>query len=207
MPEPDSCDSAPTTGERVRRLRGRAGLSRTQLAKRSGMSRRSISMVERGQVEPSPDDLAAVAAACGADVAELAPPPAHDLALLGPGASPVATNPVRGEAAFDALLREYLSMVSELRTNVFGSDSLRHGDLSELARALGGTPEAIEARLVALMGTSAQEASELRAAILSSPADAPGAPPPDQEQVPFVPRATSGAPRVDSDHSTWLFDH
>ena len=176
MQEPDSPDSAQTTGDRVRQLRGVAGLTRAQLAKRSGVPRRTISLVERGQGEASLDELAAVAAACGVDAGELAPPPANDLALVRPGVSPLTTAPIRGDAALDALLREYLSMVSELRSDLGGADSLRHDDLSELARALGGSPEAIEARLIELMGSDAQEAWELRVAILPSQADSASAP-------------------------------
>jgi len=69
----------------------------------------------------------------------------------------------------DALLREYLSMLLELRdTQRISPTSLRQEDLSELATALGGTPEAIEARLMELLGTDEQEAWQLRTTILPS---------------------------------------
>jgi transcriptional regulator with XRE-family HTH domain len=69
----------------------------------------------------------------------------------------------------DALLREYLSMLLELRdTQRISPTSLRQEDLSELAAALGGTPEAIEARLMELLGTDEQEAWQLRTTILPS---------------------------------------
>jgi hypothetical protein len=73
------------------------------------------------------------------------------------------------DAAFDALLREYLSMLLELRqASTIAPVSLRQDDLSELATALGGTPERIEARLVELLGTDAAGASEMRAVLLPS---------------------------------------
>jgi hypothetical protein len=54
--------------------------------------------------------------------------------------------------------------------------SIRQDDLTELARALGGTPEAIETRLTQLLGTTDGSAAALRASILpsSNPAHANG---------------------------------
>jgi hypothetical protein len=67
------------------------------------------------------------------------------------------------DPAQDALLREYLAMVLELRDAPdMAPASIRQDDLSELARALGGNPEAIESRLVELLGTDSAQAWELR---------------------------------------------
>lgn len=80
-----------------------------------------------------------------------------------------ATGELQGEAAFDALLREYLSMVLELRNSREAApSSIRQDDLCELARALGGTPEAIEVRLMQLLGTDQHNAWQVRSTILPS---------------------------------------
>jgi hypothetical protein len=67
----------------------------------------------------------------------------------------------------EGLLREYLSMIYELRNLPPGSRvPLREPDLAALADALGGTPDAIEQRLMELIGSSREEAARLRAIIL-----------------------------------------
>ena len=164
-------------GRRIWHLRLAGGVSRRQLAKRSGLSRGTIAALERGRRQPSPDELTRIAAACGVEPGSLTPAREGELTLAVVGSSRGAMVAVRGEAAFDALLREYLSMVVELRSNRRASaESLRQGDLSELARALGDTPEAIEGRLMQLLGSDHDAASELRAAITPSFGVAPSAP-------------------------------
>ncbi len=65
------------------------------------------------------------------------------------------------------MLREYLSMIAELReVPPGGTTPLRQPDLAALADALGGTPESIETRLVQLTGVSHEEAVRLRSMIL-----------------------------------------
>ena len=60
-------------------------------------------------------------------------------------------------------------MVQELRqAQGLPLSSLRQHDLSELAIALGGTPEAIEARLIELLDTDRRHAEQLRASIMPS---------------------------------------
>ena len=55
---------------------------------------------------------------------------------------------LRAGAGADGLLREYLAMIYELRNLPPGTrPPMREEDLAALADALGGTPEAIEARL------------------------------------------------------------
>ena len=68
--------------------------------------------------------------------------------------------------AMDRLLREYLAMVMELRNAPVNAMTLRNADLSELALALGGTPDAIEARLRELLRADEQDVTELRRAIM-----------------------------------------
>jgi transcriptional regulator with XRE-family HTH domain len=170
MDEPESLeDMGGTAGERLRRLRATRGMSRAGLAKRSGVRRRTIASLERGRREPSADELSAIAAACDVGVSALAPSPEPGLALAGGRSSAGGIEPIRGQLAFDALLREYLSMVVDLRQGRHAAaNSIRQDDLTELARALGKTPEAIEARLMALLGTDEHEASQLRMAITPS---------------------------------------
>lgn len=148
-------------------------MSRAGLASASGLTRKQITAFERGKSSLSEQELTALAEACDVEVGALAPP-GYNLAVAVGVLSNGAPGELRGQAALDALLREYLSMVVELRD---GRDappsSLRQDDLSELARALGGTPEAIEARLIELLGTDEQEAWQLRATILPSLGDAP----------------------------------
>ena len=98
---------------------------------------------------PTTSDLGAIAVACGIGATDLVRP--------------------QIDPAFDALLREYISMVLELRrASTIPAVSLRQEDLTELAKALGGTPELIEARLIELLGTDAEGASEMREAMLPS---------------------------------------
>jgi transcriptional regulator with XRE-family HTH domain len=151
-------------GDQLRRLREVRGLSRRQLARKSGVRRRTIAAIERGRYTPALDELDAIAKAVDVEPETLTPAPVVEFTLVTG-----ADGGVRGQDAFDALLREYLAMVVDLRSgNHADPDSLRQGDLSQLALALGGTPEAIEARLMQLLGSDEHEASELRAAIAPS---------------------------------------
>lgn len=136
-------------GPRIEAVRTEHGLSRSQLARVSGLRRRDIAAFEEGTAAPTASDLGAIAVACGVDVRDLLR--------------------TQMDPAFDALLREYLSMVLELRrASTIAPVSLRQEDLTELAKALGGTPQLIEARLIELLGTDAESASEMREAMLPS---------------------------------------
>jgi transcriptional regulator with XRE-family HTH domain len=156
-------------GPSLRAVRERAGLSPRKLAKSSGVDVRRITELERSAAPPTDRELGALAQACRVSVFDLLPPGyvgvlAHDDAC--------GAHEVRGAEASDALLREYLSMVLELRSNrVVTAPTLRHDDLVELAAALGDTPEAIEVRLVALLDTDAADADAIRSMILPSTAD------------------------------------
>jgi transcriptional regulator with XRE-family HTH domain len=156
-------------GRRLQELRRSNGISRAKLARSSGVSRRKVVALERGKAASiSTADLSALATACGADVDVLERPAFRLTTAAGPVS---ATDPgaLQGEAATDALLREYVSMVFELReSRGLSPAALRQDDLSELARALGGTPEAIEARLVTLLGADEEQAWRLRTAIVPS---------------------------------------
>jgi len=151
----------------VRQARVRAGMSRAQIARSAGISRRRLIAIEHGVAVPSDVELAAIGAACGVESHALVPPGyrfrAADYAM---GPSSIETD---GGPDIDALLREYLTMIIELRNSErVRAMALRDADLTELARALGGSPDAIEARLRELLGADEQAASELREAILRS---------------------------------------
>jgi len=146
---------------RIATVRLACGLSRSQLARKSGVSRRKLAEFERGAAVPTASELAAVAEACGVGRDEIARP-TLDVAAVANGVGNGSSSEIRSEAASDALLREYLSMLLELRkASEIAPVSLRQDDLAELAAALGGTPEAIKARLVELLGTDSRGASEM----------------------------------------------
>lgn len=155
-------------GDELRRLRRSKKLSRTQLASVTGVPRKQISAFEQGKPALSDTELGAIAETLEVEPGALTPP-GYNLAVASGVLANGEVGELRGDAALDALLREYLSMVLELRdARTAPASSLRQDDLSELARALGGTPEAIEARLTELLGTDEQEAWQLRATILPS---------------------------------------
>jgi len=167
MSESTVTGSSQAPSEDVRGARGAAGLTRRQLARRSGLSRRALAAIERGTRVASDEESVAIAAACE---------PASTSRPQGPTPDPAAVtiaapNAHGGTVALDDLLREYIAMVVELRsTTVASFGSLRLEDLTVLAAALGSTPETIEARIMDLLGNEASQASEMRSAILPSTA-------------------------------------
>ena len=154
-------------GPRLQGLRRSSGMTHAQLARSSGLSRRRVASIERGKTTLSAADISALADACGVDVDVLTQP---EFRFVGTGGVvSVGGDELQGEAATDALLREYVSMVIELRAfRELSAAGLRQADLSELAHALGGTPAAIEARLIQLLGTDKEQAWRVRAAISPS---------------------------------------
>jgi transcriptional regulator with XRE-family HTH domain len=161
MSESDVPGSSDTPTQDLGSARRAAGLTRRELARRSGVPKRTLAAIERGTRVASTEQSAAIASAC-AD-ASIAPPEAP---VLDPVATTVAPDDT---VALDDLLREYIAMVVELRsTTVESFGSLRVEDLTVLAGALGSSPETIEARIMELLGTEASRASEMRGAILPS---------------------------------------
>jgi transcriptional regulator with XRE-family HTH domain len=152
-------------GEILRRTRVERGLTGTEAARAAGLRRRHIRDFERGRVAPTDHELAVLAAVYLVPVERLVPPGGRiTVVATGTGGE------VRGAAALDALLREYVSMVLELRgASSLPATTLRHEDLTELARALGGTPDAIEAKLVELLGADESAAHDVRTAIFPTP--------------------------------------
>ncbi len=154
-------------GQRLEESRRDAGLSRRKLAKRSGVALRRIDDLEQGAGLPTDRELGTLAQACRVSVFDLLPP-GYSLRILNQDDA-VDSRELRGAEASDALLREYLSMVVELRSGrPVTPPTLRHDDLVELAAALGDTPGAIEARLVRLLDTDGSQGAEILSMILPS---------------------------------------
>ncbi|MFM8303596.1 MAG: helix-turn-helix domain-containing protein, partial [Actinomycetota bacterium] len=137
-------------GRQLRAVRKAQGLSRSEVARSAGLTRRELAAYERGR-NPVPDsDLWCLAGSCGVDVDDLLPTRDRlgvdsDLGTLTIGES---VRRLRPGTDSDGVLREYLAMIYELRNLAPGSTpSMRAEDLATLAEALGGTPDAIEARL------------------------------------------------------------
>lgn len=153
--------------------RVQAGLSTRKLARATGLDHRRVVALERGTGGPPTDrELGLFAQGCDTTVFALLPP-GYGLEVVGSGdpTTGATHEPTAGEGALDALLREYLSMVVELRSGrPVTAPSLRHDDLVELAGALGDTPAAIEERLVTLLGAAAGDAPAIRSLILPSTA-------------------------------------
>ncbi len=179
-------DASPSdVGRHLRAVRKSKGLSRAEVARSAGLTRRELAAYERGR-SPVPDsDLWCLAGSCGVDVGDLLPTRdrlgvGSDLGALTVGES---VRRLRPGTDADGVLREYLAMLYELRNLPPGTKPpMREEDLATLADALGGTPEAIEARLHDLIGASREEAARLRGLILpprpiAAPAAAPAAGP------------------------------
>ncbi|MET7477943.1 helix-turn-helix transcriptional regulator [Streptomyces sp. NPDC005648] len=71
---------------RLRRRRIEAGLNQTQLARRAGISKQLVSMVEKGNANFSPNNLGKIAQALGCKIADLLP----DEQPTAPGAESAA---------------------------------------------------------------------------------------------------------------------
>jgi transcriptional regulator with XRE-family HTH domain len=161
--------SAKDLGRHLRQVRRKQGLSRAEVARSAGLTRRELAAYERGRVHIPESDLWCLAGSCGVEVGELLPHRDElridsSLASLAIGDS---IRHLRTPAEPDGLLREYLAMIYELRNLPPGSRiPLRETDLATLADALGGAPEVIEMRLMELIGASHEEAARLRAMIL-----------------------------------------
>lgn len=70
MGQPDSALRPAEIAARIRYFRERRGLKAAQLARACGVSAASVSEWEAGNTEPTHENLARVARACGVDLAE-----------------------------------------------------------------------------------------------------------------------------------------
>jgi transcriptional regulator with XRE-family HTH domain len=163
-----STESAPSSLAAVRRAAER---SRGQISEATGLSRRTVRALESGRQIPSDSEVEALAEALGVEPSEIL-----RAASASAGVRAKKQRKKRRRATVrqrdddsDRLLREYISMVRELRdAQRVSAVTLREHDLSELAKALGGTPEAIEARLMELLDTDHEQAERLRTDIVPS---------------------------------------
>lgn len=157
-------DLASALGKNLADRRLAIGFSPQELARASGLRKRQILGFERGRELPSDLELIALADALDSETAELVPAGYHFVHVRD-GDDPAR----RSEVAVDALLREYLSMLLELRNvRTLPLSTVRHDDLVELAEALGGAPDAIEAKIAALLETDPAWAHAAREAIFPS---------------------------------------
>jgi transcriptional regulator with XRE-family HTH domain len=163
----DDLQPASDFARELQTARARAGLSPRKLARASGVKARRLADLEAGIDQPTDRELGALAQGCGVSVFDLLPP-GYSLRVLV--RDDAGAKEVQGRTALDALLREYLQMVLELRSGrAITPPTLRHDDLVELASALGDTPESIEQRLIELLGTE-PNAAAIRSLILPSSA-------------------------------------
>jgi transcriptional regulator with XRE-family HTH domain len=109
-----------------------AGLSPRALARRTGIAKRRLLAIERGDVTPTPEERELLVTGCG--LTGVPTPDEHTRAVL----------------------HEYVSMVAELRNTTpeqFGP--VRQEDVAVLATALGDPPELVEARIAQILATGA----------------------------------------------------
>ena len=152
-------------GATLRSLRRSARKRRHQVAAVTGIPSRDLAAFERGRAYPSNRQLDRLADAYAVAISDLIPPRAGVSIDFKRNTLRVSsTVRILGDPATsgDDLLREYLTLLRAMRGSADGPLPLRADDLDALARALGGTPERIEARLVELMGISPGEAVRLR---------------------------------------------
>ena len=92
MADPESPGSAGTSAEIValvslslRKERARAGLSLTELAKRAGIAKSTLSQLENGTGNPSLETLWALGTALGVPLGRLLDPPRNDIRVIRAG--------------------------------------------------------------------------------------------------------------------------
>ena len=135
-----------------------------------GLKTAALRNYERGS-EPVPDDVAGrLADTYDCDVSTLLPNRDVAPVILEPGYLRVgpASKTLRSDDPHpDEVLKGYLSLLYDMRDLKPGTRiPLRDHDLDVLAEALGGTSDAIEARLIELMHVSRDEAAAMAATLL-----------------------------------------
>ena len=124
-------------GRHLRTVRKAKGLSRAEVARSAGLTRRELAAYERGRIPVPDSDLWCLAGSCGVDVSELLP--SRD--KLNVGTRPRLADGRRqrslasGRApSATGSLREYLAMIYELRNLPPGTrPPMREEDLAALA--------------------------------------------------------------------------
>ena len=153
-------------GRHLRNVRRERGLSRADVARSAGLTKRELAAYEHGRTEVPDHDLFCLAGSCGVDVDDLLP--GRDDLRVGPsGSSLTIGHETRTANGTDDALRTFSEMIKELRVLVPGAPvPWRVEDMTALAQTLGGTPASIETRLVELTGASPDEAAQMRAVLV-----------------------------------------
>lgn len=154
-------------GRLLRSGRRRQGLSLRGASVSSGIDRQTLAAYEHGW-EPVPDDdLLVLARIYGGTVAGLVPLQLHDHAGRHAGAATASRVRILANRAGGAMLDGYVQLVRELRGARPGDPlPLRNQDLEALAEAIGTDTDDVEARIVEILGCSAQEAATLHRELL-----------------------------------------
>ena len=153
-------------GDMSRRItegREAAGLGAREAADRLGVSPRQLRAWERGEPGIPRAVRTAMAALYGLPLTDLVPPRA-DVAFDGGGTISIGSVSFSVRGATDSSLREFLTAVRSQR-NLAGDTEVpvRADEAVVLAGVLGGTPEAIVARIRQLLDVTDDEAQELSA--------------------------------------------
>src|ERR1700741_1674695 len=80
-----AADILPLVSMSLRRERARAALSLTELAKRAGIAKSTLSQLENGQANPSLETLWALGPALGIPLSRLIDPPRSDVQVIRAG--------------------------------------------------------------------------------------------------------------------------
>ena len=155
-------------GRAVATARAERGWSRRTLGRECGLGWSTLRAVEGGRRTLDATQLRSIAVALDLDVRTILAP--HHVLKIDPERSVISvagtSRPLPAEANERDILRTYLHLVRELRQRAPGEPlPLRDDDLAQLATALGGSPERIEASLVELIDVEAAEAAQLRSAL------------------------------------------
>jgi transcriptional regulator with XRE-family HTH domain len=155
-------------GKQLRALRRKKGLSLSEVARGTGLSRRELVAYERGKVEIPDSDLWVLAGACGVDVSELVPPAEVPALVAAPSSIEDAITHLRS-GQDDYVLNRHLNTLAALRALPPGSQvQLQDSERASMVETLGPDPGAIEQQLVDRMRVSREEAARLRELILPS---------------------------------------
>lgn len=143
-------------GELLRAARKRAGLTRKQAAARAGTTAQKVRAYERG-TRTVPPAVCARLAECYGD----------DLDAHVPRREPLEVNALIASGGEDETLANFVHLVRRLRHAKPGEPlALRAVDLAALASALDADPEAIEHRIMDVLGCSRVEARTLHRELL-----------------------------------------
>ena len=162
--------SADRVGAALRAARRSAGLRRRDAAARVGLDAKHLRNYERGSAQIPEDVANRLAGEYGCDPSQLLPERPTASVILEPRRVSVAgaSKALRSDDPHpDEVLRGYLGLLYEIRSTKPGTEiPLRDKDLEALADALGGSPDAIETRLIELMDVTRDEAAAIRATLL-----------------------------------------